>query len=314
MVYFTEKKIKGKKYLYAVQSIRLRDGKVRKISKLVKSRTLTPELKDFFNTKEKELFGKESISSYKSDSIFTKEQMVKIESTRQEYKNILRKLTKPQLKDLFDRFTSNFTYESNAIEGNSLTLKDVVMVLFEGKVIEGKELREIYETRNSREVVELILKNKFKPVESDIIKMHKILVKDMEIHEGYKIIPNYLLGRRVETTAPENVSKEMSKLIEWLEKEKMLHPLQKAALFHGRFEKIHPFDDGNGRVGRFLINVILINEGYAPLIIRKSQRIAYMKALEDFDNGYTKNLERFMLEKYKNTFKNFFQVYSKYLK
>ena len=63
-----------------------------------------------------------------------------------------------------------------------------------------------------------------------------------------------------------------------------------------------------------LINVILINEGYAPLIIRKSQRIAYMKALEDFDNGYTKNLERFMLDKYKNTFKNFFQMYEKYLK
>ncbi|MFA6320208.1 MAG: Fic family protein, partial [archaeon] len=75
-----------------------------------------------------------------------------------------------------------------------------------------------------------------------------------------------------------------------------------------------PFDDGNGRVGRFLINVLLINEGYAPLIIRKSQRIAYMKALEDFDNGYTKNLERFMLDKYKNTFKNFFQIYAKYLK
>ena len=165
MVYFTEKKIKGKKYLYAVQSIRLRDGKVTKISKLVKDKILTSELKDFFNEKEKELFGKESIISYKTDSIFTKDQILKIEATRQEYKNILRKLTKAQLKDLFDRFTSNFTYESNAIEGNSLTLKDVAIVLFEGKVIAGKELREIYETRNSREVVELILKNKFNLIE-----------------------------------------------------------------------------------------------------------------------------------------------------
>jgi Fic family protein len=144
--------------------------------------------------------------------------------------------------------------------------------------------------------------------------MHKMLVKDMEIQEGYKKIPNYLVGRKVETTLPENVEKEMKVLLEWLKNETTMHPIQKAALLHGKFEKIHPFDDGNGRVGRFLINVILINEGYAPLIVRKSQRIAYLKALEDYDNGYTKNLERFMLEKYKNTFKNFFQIYSKYLK
>jgi Fic family protein len=144
--------------------------------------------------------------------------------------------------------------------------------------------------------------------------MHKLLVKDMGVQEGYKRIPNYVIGRKVETTLPEDVEKEMNDLIDWVKKEKSMHPIQKAALLHGRFEKIHPFDDGNGRVGRFLINVLLINEGYAPLIIRKSQRIAYMKALEDFDNGYTKNLERFLLDKYKNTFKNFFQIYVKYLK
>ena len=143
MVYFTEKKIKGKKYLYAVQSIRLRDGKVTKISKLVKDKTLTSELKDFFNEKEKELFGKESIVSYKTDSIFTKDQIIKIEVTRQEYINILRKLTGAQLKDLFDRFTSNFTYESNAIEGNSLTLKDVAWCCLKAKLLREKSKRNI---------------------------------------------------------------------------------------------------------------------------------------------------------------------------
>jgi Fic family protein len=313
MVYFTEKKIKGKKYLYAVLSIRLSNGKVTKISKLVKSKELTPELKEYFDFREKELLGKEGVETYKMDSIFTEEEIKKIEATRQEYKKILKRLTKNQLKDLFDRFTANFTYESNAIEGNSLTLKDVAMVLFENKIIKGKDLREIYETRNSRAVIELILENKFKPIEGDLIKMHKMLVKDMEIQEGYKKIPNYLVGRKVETVLPGDVPTEMKALFNWLVKEKNMHPIKKAALLHGKFEKIHPFDDGNGRVGRFLINVILINAGYAPLIIRKSQRIAYLKALEDFDNGYTRNLERFMLEKYKNTFKNFFQIYAKYL-
>jgi Fic family protein len=312
MVYFTKKKINNKEYLYAVHSIRV-NGKVVKLSKIVKDKKITPELKVFFENKENELLKKNAIKKYQSDSLFSKEQIQKIEQTKQDYKKILKKLTKSQVKDLFDRFNANFTYESNAIEGNSLTLKDVAMVLFENKVIEGKDLREIYETRNSREVTELILKNKFNPTEKDILKLHKMLVKDMGIREGYKKIPNYLIGRKVETTPPENVSKEMKNLLNWLEKEKTVHPIKKVALFHGKFEKIHPFDDGNGRVGRFLINIILVNEGYAPLIIRKTQRISYLKALEDFDNGYTRNLEKFLLDKYKNTFKNFFQEYLNYI-
>jgi len=313
MVYYFIKKISGKKYLYAVYSFRLAKGKAAKIFKRVNSKRKTPELLEYFSKKEIELRNKEILSTYKTDSVFTKEQFEKVEATRQNYKKILKKLTNSQLKDLFDRFTANFTYESNALEGNSLTLKDVALILFENKIIKGKDLREVYETRNSRNVVDLILKNKFKLIEKDIIKMHKMLVKDMEIQTGYKKIPNYIVGKKLETVPPENVEKEMKSLIEWFNNEKEMHPLKKVALFHGKFEQIHPFDDGNGRVGRFLINLILINEGYAPLIIRKTQRIAYLKSLEDFDNNYTKNLERLILEKYKNTFKNFFQVYTTYL-
>ena len=103
--------------------------------------------------------------------------------------------------------------------------------------------------------------------------MHKLLVKDMGVQEGYKKIPNYIIGRKIETTLPENVEKEMKELVDWLKKEKSIHPIQKAALLHGKFEKIHPFDDGNGRVGRFLINVLLISEGYAPLIIEKAKEL-----------------------------------------
>ncbi len=281
---------------------------------MVEKPVTTPELLDYFDLKQKDLLKKDSLTKYKTDSIFTSEQIEKIEATKVDYKRIMRKLSKAQKKDLLDRFTANFTYESNAIEGNSLTLKDVVMVLSENKVIEGKDLREIYETRNSRKIVDLILTNKFGPTEEDIIKMHRMLVRDMGISTGYKKIPNFLVGRKVKTALPEKVAEEMKELLKWLGKETTMHPIKKAALFHGKFERIHPFDDGNGRVGRFLINVILLNEGYAPLIIRKSQRMAYLKALEDFDNGYTRNLERFMLGKYKQTFNNFFQIYTKYLR
>ena len=80
------------------------------------------------------------------------------------------------------------------------------------------------------------------------------------------------------------------------------------------FEKVHPFEDGNGRVGRLIINIMLLSNGYPPLIIRKSQRIAYFAALEAFDNGHTGKLERFLVEKYKETYEKFFKMYIKYLK
>ncbi len=313
MVYFSEKRIKGRKYLYAVHSVRLGDGKVVKLGKRVAGRKITPGLARYFEERGRQLREKKATESFGANEVFTGEQIAKIEGTKQAYKRIVSGLTKKQLQDLFDRFTVNFTYESNALEGNSLTLKDVALVLFEERIPKDKDLREVYETRNSRKVVDLILKKKFRVKEKDIVRMHRMLVKDMKIETGYKKIPNFLLGRSVETVPPERVGAEMKSLVKWFQNEKKMHPLQKAAHFHGRFEKIHPFDDGNGRVGRFLINIGLVNKGYAPLIIRKSQRTAYLKCLNDFDNGYATNLERFFLEKYKKTFEKFFKIYIKYL-
>jgi Fic family protein len=86
-----------------------------------------------------------------------------------------------------------------------------------------------------------------------------------------------------------------------------------AAIFHGKFERIHPFEDGNGRVGRFLMNIILTKGGYPPLIIRKSQRVSYLKTLESFDSGHQDALVRFTLEKFKETYRKFFEVYVKYV-
>lgn len=315
MVYLKEKAIRKKKYYYLTKSIRLPNGSIKTIQKLVKNKSEPAESHvEWFNEQEKKLFGEWAVKHYFHNSVFDEIQIKKIEAMRVDYKKILAKLSKKQLKDLFDRFTINFTYESNAIEGNSLTLKDVAIVLFEKGSIKGKELREIYETINSRKVVELVLKKKFKINEKDIIRMHKLLVKNMEIAEGYKKIPNFILQRDVETAAPEQVEQEMKKLLNYFEHNaERMHPLQLASYFHAMFEKIHPFDDGNGRVGRFLINAILVNNGYPPLIIRKSQRIAYFKCLKDFDNGYKENVERFLLEKFKDSFEKFFQIYVKYL-
>ncbi len=309
--------INGKRRDYLESSIRLINGKIKKYSLYLKNYRLSKNDLGHYNILLKNKITEELLNFaskyYKKDYIFDENLVKKLEEIKLSYKEIIKKFSKKQLQDVIDRFTVNFTYESNSIEGNSLTLKDVTLVLHEKKAIKGKDLREIYETLNTREAMQLIFNNKLKINEKDIIKLHKILVKDTGIATGYKKLPNFLLGRNVETTPPEKVKQEMKKLIQDYGRNKTIHPLQRAAVFHGKFEKIHPFEDGNGRVGRLLINIMLLDNGYPPIIIRKTYRISYFNALEAFDNSHKIKLERFLIEKYKETYKKFFEVYVKYL-
>ena len=312
-MYYVQKIIKGKKYKYAARSVRLPDGRVVSLNKKYGGES-RKELEKIFERMEREENTRYVVKRFGTDHIFTKDQLGKMEEIRLDYRKIIRKIPKESIQDLWDRFTVNFTYESNALEGNSLTLKDVAIVMFENASIKGKDLREIYETRNSRQVVDMIIRNKFDVSHGSIIKMHRILVKDISIRTGYKKIPNFILGRKVETTPPEKVYGEMDKLISWYDENTgKIHPVKLAAIFHGKFERIHPFEDGNGRVGRFLMNIILTKGGYPPLIIRKSQRVSYLKTLESFDSGHQDALVRFTLEKFKETYRKFFEVYVKYV-
>jgi len=316
MVSVTYKTINGKKYLYAEYSFRLPNKKIKKISKLIRMEEdkNSKKVKDYFLKKRIEAYQDYSLKTYKTDSILTEEQIKKLESIKIEYGKIIKSFTKNQVKDILDRFTVNFTYESNAIEGNSLTLKDVTLILGENVVPKNKDLREVYETRNTREAHELLFKDKVRIKIKDIINVHSILVKDTGVQFGFKKIPNYLAMRNLKTTPPEKVEEEMKKLISWYESNNdKIHPLRLVAEFHARFERIHPFDDGNGRTGRILLNAILLEHNYPPLIIRKTARIAYFSSLEAFDKGHKAKLERFLLDKIKNTFEKFFKVYVKYL-
>ncbi len=318
MSHLTVKKIKGKRYAYLVKSIRLPDGSVGKISKMVKEKksvaSLEKRYSDYFTEKEKEFAANWAIRKYGTDIVFTEEQIKKLELIKVGYRHLLKKFRKEQMKDALDRFIVNFTYESNALEGNSLTLKDVAIVIFEKVHAKGKSLREIYEARNSRVVLDKIFSKKFKINHESIIRMHRLLMRDIDTRAGYKQIPNFLLGKRLETTPPEKVYSEMTNLINWYDQNiEKSHPLKVASVFHSNFEKIHPFEDGNGRVGRFLVNTILVNNGYPPLIVRKTSRTAYFSCLEAADNGHYNKIERFFIEKFKKTYKNFFDVYSGYI-
>lgn len=319
MVFVSKKIIKGTRRYYLEKSVRFPDGKVKKFSVYLKN--YNPKKKEGYenscnmllNSKIRRELIEFAPSYYKKSYIFSPELLKNMEEIKLGYGEIIKKITKKQLQDIIDRFTVNFTYESNAIEGSSLTLKDVAIVLHEKKAVEGKDLREIYEALNTREAMQLVFGNKLRIRGKDIIKLHKIIVKNTGVAFGYKKLPNFILGRNVRTALPENVEKEMRQLIDWYHENKGIHPLELASAFHGKFERIHPFDDGNGRVGRLLVNVILINSNYPPIIIRRTQRVSYFSCLEAFDKGHLDKLHRFMVEKYKKTYEKFFKVYVKYV-
>ncbi|MBS3139111.1 Fic family protein [Candidatus Woesearchaeota archaeon] len=313
MAFVSKKKIRGKEQQYLEQSFRLPNGKIRKVSAYMpkEARRETSEKK--LRALEATSFQDWAVKHYEKNYVFSEEIIRTCEQMRHEYRVLFKNLTPKQREDVLDRFTINFTYESNALEGNSLTLKDVTFIIKEDKVLSGKDVREIYETVNTRKAIDKIFSDEFTITEHDIIQLHSIIVENTGVSTGYKKFPNFLLGRNIKTTPPEKVAEEMKKLIKDYEKHKSIHPLQKAALFHGRFEQIHPFEDGNGRVGRLLVNIILLASEYPPLIIRKSQRLAYFHALEAFDGKHPEKLYWFFIEKYKKTFEHFFQEYVKYL-
>ena len=319
MSFISAKVINGRTRYYIEKSVRLPGGKVKKYSVYLKGYQRgrkyhdISEYKKILEEKARKGLAAAASSYYKNNAIFTADQISKLEEIRLDYKKIIKKFTQQQLQDVIDRFAVNFTYESNAIEGNSLTLKDVTMIIREGKIIKGKDLREIYETINTRKALSWIF-HKTHPIdEKTILKLHEMLVRDTGVTIGYKKLPNFLIGRNLATTPPENVKSEMEKLLEEYKKTSALHPLQRATIFHGKFEKIHPFEDGNGRVGRLLINIMLMHEGYPPVIIRKTQRVKYFHTLEACDKGHPENLCRFILQKYKDTYEKFFKIYAKYL-
>lgn len=139
-----------------------------------------------------------------------------------------------------------------------------------------------------------------------IRKIHKELLKDIDITAGkYKTLPNIAPGtdkKAVQTTPPEDVSKEMKELMAWFNKYKgKVYPPLHALEFHWRFEKIHPFSDGNGRVGRILLNAHLLEYGFMPVIFFSNNHQSYCNAIARAIGGYQKKLGIFFGEQYKKT-------------
>lgn len=197
-----------------------------------------------------------------------------------------RPLTQGELERLRDEFLIDFTYNSNAIEGNTLTLRETALVL-EGMTIDQKPLKDHLEAVGHRDAflyVQDISSKEVKITQSIIKNIHSLVLMNRPNDKGiYRRIPVTIMGAYTEPVQPYLIEPKMTELISVNERrKKTMHPIERIARFHLEFEGIHPFIDGNGRTGRLLINLELIQNGYPPINVKFTDRKKYYDAFDSF--------------------------------
>jgi len=196
-----------------------------------------------------------------------------------------RPLSKTLSASLHDKLIVEWTYNSNAIEGNTLTMSETKVVL-EGITIGGKSVVEHLETINHRDAIlflEQLIIGKEDLSEWNIKNIHSLILKDIDNQNAGKYRNENVIISGASHIPPSHIIiyELMQKLVvEYNREWNAFHPVIKACLLHGEFVKIHPFIDGNGRTARLLLNFELMKYGYTPIIIKKTRRAEYYDALD----------------------------------
>lgn len=190
-----------------------------------------------------------------------------------------RPLTQGELERLREEFLLEFTYNSNAIEGNTLTLQETAMVL-EGITIDKKPLKEHLEAVGHKDAFEYIyelVSEKVDLSEKVVKDIHSLVLMDRPQDRGvYRRLPVRILGAKVEPPQPYLVPIKMEELmLNYRSLDNKLHDIEKIARFHLDFEGVHPFIDGNGRTGRLILNLEIMKNGYPPISVKFTDRKKY---------------------------------------
>ena len=234
--------------------------------------------------------------------------MNKLETLYKEWQS-LQPLKEQDQNRLDQKFMLEFNYNSNHIEGNTLTYGQTEMLLMFGKVVDEANMKDLEEMKASNVALKMVkeeAEDKEKPLtESFIRELHRVLLREdytvcrqlndgntssYIVHAGqYKTRPNSVktvTGEIFEYASPEETSALMTDLLQWYnqaEKEGTMTPIEMASLFHYRYIRIHPFEDGNGRISRLMVNYILHRHGYPMIVVKSADKNNYLTALNRCD-------------------------------
>ena len=198
----------------------------------------------------------------------------------------LRPLTQGEIERLREEFMIEFTYNSNAIEGNTLTLKETAMAL-EGMTIDQKPLKDHFDAVGHRDAFLYVqdVAQKDMPLSESVIKnIHALVLMNRPEDKGvYRRIPVKIMGAYTEPVQPYLIEPKMTELLQSdNERKGAIHDIERIARFHLEFEGIHPFIDGNGRTGRLLMNLELIKCGFPPINVKFTDRKRYYDAFDAY--------------------------------
>jgi len=212
----------------------------------------------------------------------------------------LRPLPQAALRRLNEQLTIEWIYNSNAIEGSTLTLRETQLILEQGITIGGKSLREHFEVVNHQEAIELVesLAGQDEPITAfHVRQLHALVLAKIDDENAgqYRNLPVRIVGAAHEPPPAWEIPALMNDWASWLvEEANVLGPVTLAALAHHKLVAIHPFIDGNGRTARLIMNLVLMQAGYPPAIIARVNRQQYYRVLAQADGGKPDPLVNFV--------------------
>lgn len=222
----------------------------------------------------------------KQDS-FLKEKTNEIEACKMHYSEVFSKISELTKKEIFQDYIIDFAYNTASIEGNTISLEEARNLLNEGIAPKDKTLREIYDLQNTEKVFnELLEKNTKELNHGFIVDIHDKLLEKIDERKGYRTTDIRVVHSNFDASPGKYVKTDMDLLLKWFNENKnKLHPLVLAIIFQHKFEKVHPFSDGNGRTGRMIMNYILLSNNFPPIIIHKKTRKEYLEAMREADES-----------------------------
>lgn len=225
-------------------------------------------------------------------------------------RNVLREarpLPSVSLQKIKETLSVEWTYNSNSIEGNTLTLRETQMVLQEGVTVKGKSLREHFEAKNHDNAINLLsqlVENKQDLSSRVVLSIHELVLQNIEQDYAGRLRNGgvRITGANFVPPNARKVPDLLDELIEFVHENPLqLNPIELATIFHHKFVWIHPFFDGNGRTVRLVMNLILLNAGYTPAIILANDRKKYYTALNQANQGNYQKLALLMAQALERT-------------
>lgn len=308
MVFHRVKEVKGKSYNYLIASFKFK-GKVHQIQKYLGPKKL--KKKDIVSSIEQhcEWFQVEKIkkkaslsaSDFKSQ-ILSSKQLTQLETIRYTFLEYYRGLHPNEIERLEREFDIGYVYSTTSTEGNTCTLSEVTRILEDHLTPKGRTLREVYEIRNFEDVLSFRKKYNGDISKKFILKLHKLVMRDIDFYTlgNFRRIEVVILGSKTNPVPAIFVEEEINKLLKWyIKNESRKHPVELATEFHVRFEGIHPFTDGNGRVGREIFNLMISRAGFPSFNFDVKFRDEYLDGLEMAQKGSLGQIIIYIMDRFK---------------